>query len=415
MIDSHFPKVVLLDFAFDNTTGMGVTLTNLFKEWPVERIGVMSDYLKPDLCDQIRPCSLYIGVTKKISTHIQVNNPGNVKHDSRIKSWLKSVYHYLGIDELLYRPNIHLDNLEALKSFSPDIIFCGLGTLNRMRVCKKLHEQLPKSKVVLYIVDDWINSRISEKWPPFIWKHRYEKAFREILTFSSGNISICQEMTDVYKERYGVNFIPFHNPVDVSFWDSLSPIKKYPADMVSLLYVGKINYDTEACLIDCCKVVESLNKEGKSIRFDVYSPDYSIKCDLFDKYEHCTLFPSIPHESIPELTKSYTALFLTLGFSKHSVKYVKLSMPTKLSEYLASGLPIVLYCSDSIALYHYVSNNKCAFTCCSRGETELMTTMLKLFDKEESLRVVNNAHIIAQNHDVGVIRAKFLETVKSFL
>lgn len=408
------PKVLLLDLSFDNKTGMGVTLTNLFKDWPVERIGVMSDRANPALCNVIRPCTTYFGIEKPLRAG--TGKPqGGASRNSRMRERMRKAYHRLGIDELTFHPYIHPENLEALRLFSPDIVFCGLGNLNRMKVCMKIHELLPDTNIVLYIVDDWVNSRVSEKWPSFVWRRRYDKAFRKILSFSSGNLSICQEMSDAYKKRYGVTFIPYHNPVDVSYWRSLTPPKKYGTDIISVLYVGKINDDTEDCLIDCCKVVESLNEEGRPIRFDIYSPDYKLKHGKFSKYMHCEVCPPVPHESIPELTKSYSALFLTLGFAKHSVKYVKLSMPTKLSEYLASGLPVVLYCSPEIALYHYIEENDCALTCCRRDKEALKTSMRRLFDQEETLRVVSHADDVARRHDTKIVRAAFADTMKGFV
>lgn len=409
------PKVLLLDFSFDNTTGMGVTLTNLFGDWPAERIGVMSDRVNTALCNVIRPCSTYIGIAKPLRGNRSISQGESAPRDSRMRERVKRVYHRLGIDELIFHPFIHPDNVEALQRFSPDIIFCGLGNLNRMKVCVRIHELLPNASIVLYIVDDWVNSRVAEKWPPFFWKRRYDKAFQKILSFSSGNLSICEEMSRAYKERYGVDFFPFHNPVDVPYWMSLTPPLKYGTDTVSVLYVGKINVDTEDCLLDCCQAVEELNCEGKRIRFDVYSPDYRLKFDLFDRFEHCSLFPPVPHESIPELTKSYSALLLTLGFSPHSIKYVKLSMPTKLSEYLASGLPTILYCPDKIALYHYVHENDCAIICNKRGKDDLKQALLRLFDREDVSHVVSNALTTAKKHDLPIIRKSFLNTLSGFL
>lgn len=409
-----FPSVLLLEQQFDNTTGMGVTLTNLFKDWPTEKIGVMSDHVNPTLCDRIRPCSHYIGITKKLVSRTNKSEGSVSKQRNSFRATIKRAYLRLGMDELRYRPYILAENLREAEHFNPDIIFCGLGNLNRMKLCLKLHELLPNAKIVLYIVDDWINSRVSEKWPSFYWSRCYDKTFRKLLSISSGNLSICEEMSKAYLERYGVNFVPFHNPVDMSFWESLSPQKKYGADTVSLLYVGKINDDTEKCLLDCCKVVESLNQEGRKICFDVYSPDYRVKYDLFDKFSHCSLCPPVPHEAIPELTKSYSALFLTLGFSRRTVQYVKLSMPTKLSEYLASGLPVILYCPESIALYHYVASNECAFTCSERGEAGLRAALCRLFDDEEVSKVVTNALDTVRKHDVNKIRASFLETLSGF-
>ena len=384
MSDSaFFPKVLLLDFSFDNTTGMGVTLTNLFKDWPTDRIGVLSDHVNPELCDRIRPCSFYIGISKPIGLLPQNSNSVVSRQRNPFRNLLKRLYHRMGFDELFYNPIILDDSLASIQEFSPDIVFCGLGNLNRMRLCERVHELLPMARIVLFIVDDWVNSRVAERWPSFIWSKKYDQAFRRVLSFSSGNLSICEEMSKVYLDKYGVVFYPFHNPVDISYWVSLSPTHKYGTDTVSILYVGKINVDTEECLLDCCRVVEELNSEGRRICFDVYSPDYRIKFDLFNQYEHCSLFPPVPHELIPELTKSYSALLLTLGFSPHSVKYVKLSMPTKLSEYLASGLPTILYCPEEIALSHYVHSNDCAIICNRKGKEQLKQALLRLFNKED--------------------------------
>ena len=371
--------------------------------------------MNAELCESIRPCSCYIGITKPLKTCTSISEADVSKQRNPLRSFIKKIYLKLGIDELRYRPFILQENLKEVEQFNPEIILCGLGNLNQMRLCLKLSHLLPKSKIVLYIVDDWVNSRVSDKWPSVLWRKRYDKAFRDVLSISSGNLSICQEMSDAYKERYGIDFVPFHNPVDVSFWESLCSQKKYGSETVSLLYVGKINADTQNCLIDCCKVVEELNNEGKSICFDVYSPNYRIKYDLFDSYNHCHLFPPVPHESIPELTKSYSALFLTLGFSKESIKYVKLSMPTKLTEYLASGLPTVLYCSSEIALFHYVQANGCAFICSKRKLSELKRTLLGLFEEEEVAHIVDKAKTTVRKHDASLVRSSFLKTLKQFL
>lgn len=411
---SLFPKVLLLEHSFNNSTGMGITLTNLFQDWPKDRIGIMSDEINISLVERIRPCALYTGITKKIKLNGTERNKA-LKPRNRILSSVRKLYYETGLSELVDKSTILPENLDKAKAFSPDIVFCSLGTLDRMRVCEVVHRSIPESHLVVYIVDDWVNSRVAERWPSFIWRRKYDKAFRRILSISSGNLSICEEMSRAYKERYGVDFFPFHNPVDVSYWTSLTPPLKYGTDTVSILYVGKINVDTEDCLLDCCQAVEELNSEGERIRFDVYSPDHRLKFDLFDRFEHCTLYPPIPHESIPELTKSYSALLLTLGFSPHSIKYVKLSMPTKLSEYLASGLPTILYCPDKIALYHYVHDNDCAIVCNKRGKDDLKQALLRLFDQEDVSHVVSNALTTAKKHDLPVIRKSFLNTLSGFL
>ena len=415
MSKKQFPKVLLLGHSFNDFTGMGITLTNLFHDWPTEQIGIMSDNLDINLVESIRPCSIYIGETKNINSSSQIDSNGVVGASSSFRSRIRKIYYDFGLNEIFGKTKILPINSEQAKSFSPDIVLCALGTLNRMLICEDLMSKLTDAHLVIYIVDDWINSRVVEKKPVFLWKRLFFRLFNRILKLSSGNLSICEAMSQSYLKQFGVQFIPFHNPVDVSYWSNLKCKKKYPENVVSLLYVGKINVDTEECLIDCAKSVESLNHSGMSICFDVYSPDSLSKESIFNDYPNCHLFQSVSHDEIPTITKSYDALFLTLGFSETTIKYVKLSMPTKLSEYLASGLPIVLYSPKGVALTDYVVSRNCAFVCSVKDADKLQDTMQQLFDKEKVNYIVQRSLEVAKEHDISKVREMFRITMNIFI
>ena len=82
MIDEQlFPKVLMLEHSFNNTTGMGITLTNLFYDWPKSRIGVMSDDINVEIINSIRPCSSYIGISKYIDYSAKVERRTSVSHN----------------------------------------------------------------------------------------------------------------------------------------------------------------------------------------------------------------------------------------------------------------------------------------------------------------------------------------------
>ena len=57
----QYPRVLLFGHCFNNYTGMGITLTNLFADWPKNNIAVWADGVEPELCNIIRPCRVYIG------------------------------------------------------------------------------------------------------------------------------------------------------------------------------------------------------------------------------------------------------------------------------------------------------------------------------------------------------------------
>lgn len=403
------PRVLIWGHSFNDYSGMGITLTNLFSNWPKERIGVSAPNIDMELCEQIRPCKYY-GCWSGFS---RGNSVSNAKK-SFVKNILKSVENKLKIRELLYRPRISVRILDGVKEFAPDIIFCSLGSLSSMKTLKLLHAQLPETPIFLYIVDDWPNTRFLDRWFVPFWRMMYEKYFISLLDVSKGYFSICKYMSDAYQKQYGKDFVPVHNPVNVRLWDSLTPQPKYGLED-SILYVGKINRETKSNLIDLCNVVEKMNHNGKKVIFDIYSPDYDDNVGCFINYQHCNLFPPVKHSDIPSLTKSYKYLFLTLGFSKVSIRYAMLSMPTKLSEYLASGCPILLYCPPDIALAKYVGDTDTAVMCFEKKQTLLYDKLeLLLEDKEVAERVKRNAVATARMHESGKVRADFESAIMKF-
>ena len=181
----------------------------------------------------------------------------------------------------------------------------------------------------------------------------------------------------------------------------------------SVLYVGKINRDTQQPLKDLCDAVTELNRNGEKVIFDVYSPNVKHDIDL-SKYKGCNIFSQVPNAEIPKLMKSYDALFLTLGFSEISRKYVRLSMPTKLTEYLVSGIPILLYCPEEIALSKYVSEYGAAVVCNQPDKRVLQQSLLNMIHSDEyNDCIVSRARDLSLRHDVQIVRERFRKTLSS--
>lgn len=404
---NHYPHVLLFGHSFNNYTGMGITLTNLFADWPRENIAVWAEGIEPELCATIRPCAKYIGNVKLSLGKTMAKR--KLTFNDRCIDFLKKQYHKTGIQELRVNTLIPAEQLAEAISFNPDIVFCALGSDAAMKRCENLMDQLPKAKLVLYIVDDWVNTKINTRYFASLWRRKYDKDFRHIMNRANGLLSICQYMADEYKRMYDKTYYPFHNPVDLVKWQTLEVQPKYTEDKISILYVGKINADTSPCLLDMAKVVEDLNAKGGSFVYDIYSPDYNDKAYLFEGKSGVHAFPPIAHENIPSVMKSYSSLFLPLGFSKQSRTYVRLSMPTKLSEYLASGKPTILYCPEEIALAKYLSDKDCAIMC--NKVSHLREAVAKLQDKSVYNHLVKKSLELAVHHDIHIVRERFRETL----
>ncbi len=401
-----YPRVLILCDRFDDCTGMGVTLTNLFGDWPRECVALAGYSIDKALCESIRPCAGYFAIDGQFVDI--ASRPKKTRKDaSFLRKTAKLIYTKLGISDF---SNIKLSSeLKAfVDSFQPDIIFSALGDLKRVRFSESIKKHYPSAKLALYIVDDWPDSRYCGRWFESLWRWKYNKAVKGVIDKSDIRLSICQKMSDVYMTRYGAKFVPFHNPVDLEKWGNIERSPCYDDSVISIVYVGKINRDTEQQLIKLAAYVERLNVNEYRIKFDIYTP--SPIPPRLQEFKNTEVKGSVANTAIPSLLKSYSLLFLTLGFSSETRNYVKLSMPTKLTEYLASGTPIILYAPKDIALTEYLSENSAAFTC--TDEKELETTVLKVINNREAKDfVVDNAKKLVCRHDLKIIRENFRKAI----
>ncbi len=413
MNNSSFPRILILGHQFDNFTGLGITLGNLFANWPKEKLAIMAPLIDIEKCEASRPCGQYICQHSK-----PLINYGRKGIKKILREWTRKRYYYLGLSEIKYEFPYNDSEIAEAISFNPNIVFCCLGTYNSMRSCHQVMKFIPQAKLVLYIVDDWVNSKENNRLFSNYWRNKNDKLFRKLIDSASGLLSICPYMTEVYKEKYNKTFIPFHNPVDCDFWNSLSSIKKYGPKVNAILYVGKINVDTKQSLLDLADAIHSLNERRNPHNryvLDIYTPDYYNNQEIFGANDSCHIYPAVPHNEIPSLMKSYDALLLTLGFSKRTKEYVRLSMPTKVSEYLASGIPTVLYCPNDIALAQYLEPNNCTINCFERSQERLVESLILLEDNDCCERIIQNSMKLAQEHESKKVRTEFENAINGFL
>lgn len=413
MRESEYPKVLVLGHQFDDRTGLGITLANLFANWPKERLSIMAPLIDVEKCEKARPCIKYIG--RRQEARKQETKPGL---RGTIRAKIRSLYYYLGINERNYSFPYKEDEVIEAQRFQPDIVFTCLGSLNSMKNCLTIMQQMPSSKLVLYIVDDWVNTKENNRLFSGLWRKENDKHFRLLLDKADGLLSICPYMSEIYKEKYNKKFLPFHNPVDNNYWNSLPLRRKYGPGEKGVLYVGKINVDTKQCLIDVASVIESLNhrtaSSGYKYYMDVYTPDFGANKEMFKKNSSSNVKPPVSHDEIPRLMKSYDALLLTLGFSKRSREYVRLSMPTKVSEYMASGIPTILYCPEEIALARYLEPKGCTISCFQRDQNKLASAISVLDNDSYCQKIVTEALETAKRHDIQIVRQGFEKALMNF-
>ncbi len=430
-MNHNLPKVLLLGHSFNDYDGIGITLANLFNSWTQDKIAIVAPIINIGFSTKKQLCKTFFNTTNNTAyftnTFVETENSRSIFHKedkrSSIRKRLSSfLQKRVGINDIIDRKPVTKELIDFINNFHPDIIYTCLGTYSSIKyvnkICTLTDNRYP---LAIHIMDDWPATLFNSRYFRRFWRKKYHKAFTRILQRSILNLSICKGMSEEYARRYGLEFFPFHNPVDPDIWDRV-PNKPYTTDMKmkKIVFFGKINADTQNSLLDMCDVCQDLNEQGIQIQFDIYSPNYSKEiADLFGHFQVCHILPSIPHEKVKNYIKQYDIIFFPFCFSDATRHYLKWSMSTSTAEYMISKVPILLYCPKELEQYKYAAGKKWAY-CISQRNTDLLATGLKKLITDTKLRdqLIENAYRLAlSNHNLNYVcedyKTKFITAVRA--
>lgn len=416
-MEKKYPKVLVLGSTFNDYTAGGITLANMFKYWPKECIANASSDIDIEACERVRPCISYYHFNdsniKNKAKKASISKQGRKSAITNIKkqtiAFLAKMYLRIGYKDLISDNRLTPEFQKFVKEFNPDIIFDPIGSLRELKFIEKIHSKF-KTPIAIHVWDDWPeHPGANERFFNSIWKKTYRKAFKRLLKITAYRFSICEKMSVEYKKRYNEEFYPIHNPVNILIWDAV-PNKEFDSKNVSILYFGKISKATHSAIIEMCKAVDFLNENGKSINFDIYShhctEDVRRKVE---KHKGCNIYPSnLSKEEVIKKMKEASILFLPLSFDKKSAEYSRLSMLTKISEYLVSKTPILLYCPQDAAVSEYLRQHNAAFDS-ERGTDNIVETLKEIIENNEKRELITqNAYNLAyEKHRIEDVCERF--------
>jgi glycosyltransferase involved in cell wall biosynthesis len=183
-----------------------------------------------------------------------------------------------------------------------------------------------------------------------------------------------------------------------------------PSSPFRLFYAGRIGNANRASLKDVCNAVAELHSEGKKIRLDLHTLDYNTDVGQTYQRSGCVYVnPPIPYKDMPLALANADTLVLPLDFDPNSIQFARYSMPTKTSEYMASGTPVLVYAPDQMAVSDYAQQEQWGYVVNKRDPQALRRAIVALMeDQSVRERLGQLAQELAiQNHDSKKVREAF--------
>ncbi|MFP1647041.1 glycosyltransferase family protein [Enterococcus mundtii] len=229
---------------------------------------------------------------------------------------------------------------EWVKKFKPDVIFLVAGdSIFAYRIAFYLQKKF-NTKLVTYITDDYILPRTKDTTVGSLRRRNIKKNMQKAINKSDKYFVISKAMKKSYENIFGSSGVILNNAQN--FLDKTDD-SLFPKDEISLVYAGGMHYKRFKTLIDIKKAIENYNKKAKKIaKLYIYSSpeiDEDIVEELEGEYSFfCGL---VKQEYLIKVLNSCDIPVFVESFDSDSIEATKLSLSTKISEYLSLNKPIL--------------------------------------------------------------------------
>ncbi len=407
-----FPRVlVLCDEPINTISGGGVTMGNLFRGWPPDKLGQVWAHHRFTIDDTICPNYLRLGEHKM---------PG----ESWVPESLRRQRELVRKLRPLLRPGIRLDYarvLQWVRDFAPDVIYSQATPypMYTWWLPRWLARDL-QIPLVNHIMDDW-PAAIRHEWPLFyrqIMLPFLRQQLRQLFNVGVCNLVICEQMAEAFSVRYDKAFLPFHNMIDLEHWTMPKEDFGQAGDVFQVVYLGALSEDNQVhSLRDIALAIGALVQRGVRVCLTVHTGDNYLGHyrQFLEGIPGVTHGGSVSRERLCSTLAAADLLALPVNFDVRSLAMIQYSMPTKVPEYMASGAPVLVYAPGHVPAAVYAREEGWGYVVAERSPQKLETALLALMESEDTRALLGRRgrELALRRHDAQMVRQRFREVMCS--
>ena len=420
--------------AFNHFTGGGVTFTNLFRGWPKDRLFTVhadSLPLSTDTCVNYFALSADelplagplqalrrlagAGAPDAASNSAPVGATfaaGPAKGPRGVKQLLlKGAHAIFGNSGLPVSARLS-ERLSAwIEAARPDVLYTILGSIEMMELVEEIRARF-RLPVVVHLMDDWRAERERYGLLSPLRRARLNALFDRSMRNAQGHLAIGDAMAAAYGAEFGARFDAIQNVIDSDRWVADARQDVTPSQPARLLYAGSVYPGVQlSSLLEIAAAVARLRANDVAVTLDVMAPDYMVGPfrTRLESNDGTRVVPQVPRDRYFSAVCDADVLLLPVNFEASAIRMVRYSMPTKVPEYLVSGVPILLYAPAGIALVDYAERAGWGLTVTEQAPAVLDAAVKRIVTDLPLRRdLVRRAReTAAARHDAGKVREAF--------
>lgn len=264
------------------------------------------------------------------------------------------------VRELLWKTNTwdtqELDNW--IKEQKPDIIFTLLGAnLFMHNIVLKISKRY-NIPFIAYFTDDYVLNCSDKTTLGKLHFKLTNKVYRKIIPKASKCYAIGELMQKDYSKVFGRYFGFLGNCIDLNKFESLFPHTIDLNKTITISFIGGLHLNRWQTICDLGMIIKDINNEKNwTIKIDVYA--LKLEDSVVKKLTECGVEykGGLTSQGVFDTIKNSDILLHVESFDEKNRVFVKYSVSTKISEYLASKRYIIAYGPHEVASIALIKDN----------------------------------------------------------
>lgn len=375
-----YPNVLVVsNNPFSETKGNGKTMASFFCGFPHNKLSQLyfsQELPTSDVCrryfqlpdsDILRSLSLHrteCGRALFAGAHLD-RSGAKVSTYSTFSRILKTNTGRLG-RELAWRlsPCTKGKLINWLDESPPDVIFFTAGDAGFAYDIVDMIKHRYGSELVTFITDDYVLPRrcFSPAW--WIRRRLVLRKMKAAITKSQSLITISEKMRSEYKRLFGRDsYVAFNIPE----WQPDRRTSARPKEYIELVYAGGLHFKRWKTLQRIAWALKNYNanrENGKAAFLKIYTNDVpsSKMRSRIEVADAAGYMGSLSKDELDEVTREADVLVHVESFDRNSVESTRLSVSTKIPEYLAMGRPVLAVGPPDVASMEFLEDAACCVT-----------------------------------------------------
>jgi glycosyltransferase involved in cell wall biosynthesis len=260
---------------------------------------------------------------------------------------------------------------------------------------------LSRTKFYVYVMDDW-EAHVRQGHAP----HRlltWLVGQARILRAADKVWAVSRPMAQLYEEHYGIR---------VSWLPHTIHLDRYrrPASRPGrIVFTGSIYGAQLDPLQRLARVVSSASWSDSTVELVLYCDIADSILQMFGLTGPKIIHDCVPSDRIPEVLATADVLFLPFSFQPQQGRIVSTSLPTKVPEYLASGIPILVHAPAYSSIARYARDGGWGLVIDTPDECQLSDALGRMMHDRNLRGQLSEAALrcAATNHDSVQVAREF--------